>query len=167
MNDIKLVEYANEKNQLVELIKQFWLCHNQTIQTQNECLQDVENWTKRGHQVYFIVYQQQYIGFVHLGNRGGEIDWLEHLFVQPKYQNKGIGTQVIQLVEEIVKQYSISLYIEAASRNEKVIRLYRRLGYDCLNTISIRKDFNQDDLECVRHEQIYDLDFEIRKVKND
>lgn len=98
---------------------------------------------------------------------GDKIDWLEHLFVKPEYQNKGIGTQVIQLVEEIVKQYSISLYIEAASRNEKVIRLYRRLGYDCLNTISIRKDFNQDDLECVKHEKIYDLDFEIRKVKSD
>ncbi|MBS5114425.1 MAG: hypothetical protein KHY88_01825 [Erysipelotrichaceae bacterium] len=70
-------------------------------------------------------------------------------------------------IQGIVKQYSISLYIEAASRNEKVIRLYRRLGYDCLNTISIRKDFNQDDLECVKHEKIYDLDFEIRKVKSD
>lgn len=58
MNAVKLVEYVNEQNQSVELIKQFWLCHNHIIQTQNECLQDVENWIKSNHQVYFIVYQK-------------------------------------------------------------------------------------------------------------
>ena len=31
--------------------------------------------------------------------------------------------------------------IEAAARNEAAIRLYRKLGYNCLNTITLRKDF--------------------------
>ncbi len=30
---------------------------------------------------------------------------------------------------------------EAAARNARAIRLYRRLGYGCLNTITLRKDF--------------------------
>ena len=67
--------------------------------------------------------------------------------------------------EEIVRQYSESLYIEAAARNEQAIRLYRRLGYDCLNTISVRKDFQLEHFTTVRTEHLYDTSFDIRKVK--
>ena len=67
--------------------------------------------------------------------------------------------------EEIVKQYSVSLYIEAAARNEAAIRLYRKLGYDCLNTITIRKDFPGYEYDVVRKEKIHELEFEIRKDK--
>lgn len=31
--------------------------------------------------------------------------------------------------------------IEAAARNEAAIRLYRKMGYNYLNTITLRKDF--------------------------
>lgn len=161
---VELVEYQNEKEQLLNLIKEFWFCHSNEIQTDVQALQDIEAWTKVNQKTYFINYKDKKIGFVHLGSRGGHIDWLEHIFVKAEYQNNGIGTRVIQLVEKIVKQYSTSLYIEAASRNERAIRLYHHLGHNCLNTISLRKDFNQDDFKCIRNEQIYDLDFEIRKI---
>lgn len=41
--------------------------------------------------------------------------------------------------------------------------LYRRLGYDCLNSITIRKDLRDTGFRCVRQEKLYDLPFEIRK----
>ena len=69
------------------------------------------------------------IGFVHLGNRGAKIDWLEDLFILPEYQGGGLGTQAIFQVEAIVRKYSESLYIEAAARNEGAIRLYQKLGF--------------------------------------
>ena len=100
-----------------------------------------------------------------VGSRGGKIDWLEDLFIVPEQQGKGFGSEAIRLLEEIVKKYSVSLYIEAAARNEAAIRLYRKLGYDCLNTITIRKDFPGYEYDVVRKEKIHGMEFEIRKDK--
>lgn len=103
------------------------------------------------------------VGFLHLGSRGGPIDWLEELFILPAWQNQGIGTEVIRQAEEMVRAYSDAVHIEAVARNEGAIRLYRRLGYDCLNSITIRKDLRDTGFRCVRQEKLYDLPFEIRK----
>ena len=106
------------------------------------------------------------MGLLHLGSRGGKTDWLEDLFVLPEHQGQGIGSQAVRLAEAMVRQYSSSMYIEAAARNERAIRLYRRLGYDCLNSVTIRKDFPGYDYDVVREEQVYGERFEIRKDKD-
>ena len=69
-------------------------------------------------------------------------------------------------VEEMVKEYSESLYIEVSSRNINAIRLYHKIGYDCLNTITIRKDFHTEKQNVIGKEKIFDMDFEVRENKN-
>lgn len=95
-----------------------------------------------------------------------EAEALEDLFILPEWQGHGFGSEAIHQLEEIVKQYSVSLYIEAAARNEAAIRLYRKLGYDCLNTVTIRKDFPGYEYDVVRKENIHGMEFEIRKDKD-
>lgn len=161
------LELYNDTQQSIacELIKKFWLAHNNFEQSDEDSLQDLKNWTAEGHRFYFIIATQspQIVGFVHLGSRGAEIDWLEDLFVLPELQSKGIGRQAIALVENIVKEYSESLFIEAAARNLRAIALYRELGYDCLNTITVRKDFDTSHLETIQKEHIAGHEFDIRR----
>ena len=64
------------------------------------------------------------------------------------------------------REDSVFFDIEAAARNEAAIRLYRKLGYDCLNTITIRKDFPGYEYDVVRKEKIHGMEFEIRKDKD-
>lgn len=118
---------------------------------------------KGGHLLYLISYNEEYVGFVHLGSRGCEIDWLEDIFVLPEFQGKGIGTCAIKLIEDIVKEYSETLYIEAAARNMRAIRLYQKIGYTCLNTITIRKDFQPEKYETVSIERIMNMDFDVKQ----
>ena len=161
-----LVDYGGSREgEAVKLIQGFWLAHNRYRQTEDEAKADLHVWAGTGHKLYFITLGDVAVGLLHLGSRGGEIDWLEDLFVLPEYQGRGIGSQAIQLAEAMVRQYSQSMYIEAAARNERAIRLYRRLGYDCLNTVTIRKDFPGYDYDVVREEQVYGERFEIRKDK--
>lgn len=162
---VTLREYINEEQDAVRLIQGFWLAHNQYHQTEEEARIDLKHWLGEGHRFFFITSECGLVGFLHLGSRGGRIDWLEDLFVLPEYQKKGIGTEAVRLAEEIVSGYSDSMYIEAAARNEAAIRLYRRLGYDCLNTISVRKDFPGYEYDVVRRERIYNEEFEIRRDK--
>ena len=150
---ITLKQYTNEENQILPLIQGFWKAHSHYDQSGEDI-------------IYFIQHDETVVGFAHLGSRGGKTDWLEELFILPEYQGNGFGSEAIHQLEEIVKQYSASLYIEAAARNEAAIRLYRKLGYDCLNTITIRKDFPGYEYDVVRKEKIHGLEFEIRKDKD-
>ncbi len=160
---VQLQEYSGEEADALSLIQAFWREHNQYEQAEEEAGKDLSAWTETGHAFYFIEYDGERVGFLHLGSRGGEMDWLEDLFVLPAHQKKGIGSQAVRLAEEIVRKYSASLYIEAAARNEGAIRLYKRLGYNCLNTVSVRKDFPGYAYTVVREETLYGETFEIRK----
>lgn len=163
---ITLKQYTNEEAQIIPLIQGFWKVHSHYDQSEAEALEDLQNWTKVGHTIYFIQNNAANVGFVHLGSRGGKMDWLEDLFILPEWQGHGFGSETIHQLEEIVKQYSVSLYIEAAARNEAAIQLYRKLGYDCLNTVTIRKDFPGYEYDVVRKENIHGMEFEIRKDKD-
>lgn len=155
--------YSGEQEAAVSLIQAFWRCHSFVEQTKEDALQDLQAWTTGKHSFFFILHDEERVGFLHLGSRGGPADWLETLFVLPSWQNRGIGTAAVHLAEEIVQSYSDFLHIEAVARNEGAIRLYRKLGYDCLNSIIIRKDFHDNGFKCVRTETLYDMPFEIRK----
>lgn len=162
---LQLKKYHSEQTEMLPLIQGFWLSHSDEVQTDAEALADLTQWSSEGNALYFIVAFDEVVGFLHLGSRGGAIDWLEHLYVKPEHRNKGFGSKAIVCAEEIVREYSESLYIEAAARNEQAIRLYRSLGYDCLNSISIRKDFHPERFKGVRTESLYNEPFEIRKMK--
>lgn len=162
---LQLKKYHSEQTEMLPLIQGFWLSHSDEVQTDDEALADLTQWSSESNALYFIVAFDEVVGFLHLGSRGGAIDWLEHLYVKPEHRNKGFGSKAIACAEEIVREYSESLYIEAAARNEQAIRLYRSLGYNCLNSISIRKDFHPERFKSVRTESLYNEPFEIRKMK--
>ena len=161
--EIVIRPYQEEREQALRLIRGFWKEHNGYVQSPEEALEDLRNWTQTGHRFYFILCDGDAIGFVHLGSRGAEADWLEDIYVESRWQNRGIGSRAIELVEEIVRTYSESMYIEAAARNERAIRLYCRIGYDCLNTITIRKDFRPEKYRTTRNETIYGQSFSVKQ----
>lgn len=163
--NITLRVYQDEAETALPLIQGFWKAHNDYDQPEAEARADLAAWTAPGHQFYFIMKDDVPVGFLHLGSRGAAIDWLEDLFVLPAHQRQGVGTRAVQLAEAIVRTYSDSLYIEAAARNEQAIRLYRRLGYNCLNTISLRKDFQPERFEVLRTETLYGQPVEIKQYK--
>lgn len=163
--DVKLELYRGEAQRAIELIVRFWQAHNHETVSKEAAMEDLAAWTAPGHRLYFIRSREETVGFLHLGSRGCEIDWLEDIFVLPEFQRMGIGSAAVRQAEEIVREYSQCLYIEAAARNTAAIRLYRRLGYDCLNTVTVRKDFRPEKYETVSTERLLNLDFEIRQQK--
>ena len=163
--NIKLVSYTDEKEILRELIKKFWLAHNDYVQSDEEAMEDLCAWTSAQNRIYLIEKDESFIGFIHLGSRGAEIDWVEDLFILPEYQGNGYGSMALNLVEQIVKEYSESIYLEVAARNMDALRLYRRNGYDCLNTITIRKDFEPENFDVLRTENLLGHEFEVKKYK--
>ena len=111
---ITLKQYKNEENRILPLIQGFWKAHSHYDQSEAEAREDLCNWTKPGHVMFFIQSDETDVGFAHLGSRGGKIDWLEDLFIVPEQQGKGFGSEAIRLLEEIVKKSSGGIYNNAA-----------------------------------------------------
>lgn len=87
---ITLKQYTNEEAQIIPLIQGFWKAHSHYDQSEAEALEDLQNWTKPGHMIYFIQNDAVNVGFAHLGSRGGKMDWLEDLFILPEWQGHGL-----------------------------------------------------------------------------
>lgn len=162
---IQLTMYKNEKAELANLIKRFWMAHNDYTPTEEEAQEDCEAWTGGGHRTYFICKDDEVVGFMHLASRGCEIDWLEDLFILPEYQGRGYGAEALKLAEDIVKEYSDSLYMEVAARNDKALKLYYRQGYDILNTITIRKDFEPEKYRKIGQETVFGHMFQVKNME--
>lgn len=162
---VSLHLYAPQlQGKAIKLIKRFWKEHNDEDLTDDDAMADLGQWINEGNKFYFINYNGEIAGFAHLGSRGGTVDWLEHLFVEPEYQRRGIAGETITLLEEIVKEYSMSLYLEVAARNLEALKLYQRLGYDTLNTVTIRKDLSGT-FEVIERAQIAGHELKIKKLK--
>ena len=160
--ELKQYALADEKI-MINMIKDFWKDHNGEAEDDEEARADLIKWSKEtSDRLYLIKEDDEVLGFAHLGSRGAGIDWLEHLYVKKDHRKKGVGSKAIELLEAIVKEYSISMYIEVAARNLEAMDLYHRLGYDTLNTITIRKDFT-DGYKEMNEEKIAEHRFSIKK----
>lgn len=69
----------------------------------------------------------------------------------------------LKLAEDLVREYSDSIYLEVAAFNFRAAKLYRRDGYDCLNTVTLRKDFQPQEYKTLRTETLFDHSFEIKQ----
>ena len=72
---ITLKQYKNEENRILPLIQGFWKAHSHYDQSEAEAREDLCNWTKPGHVMFFIQSDETDVGFAHLGSRGGKIDY--------------------------------------------------------------------------------------------
>ena len=76
--NLKLEPYEKGKKPLAcQLIRGFWKAHNAYDEPMEEAEADLKEWTKEGHQLFFICLDEKAVGLVHLGSRGAATDWLE------------------------------------------------------------------------------------------
>jgi ribosomal protein S18 acetylase RimI-like enzyme len=70
------------------------------------------------------------------GHRG----WVYYVAVSPRYRRQGIGTALMQNVEERLARLGCpKLNLQVRASNEEVVAFYKRLGYDVEERISMGK----------------------------
>lgn len=148
--DVNLRVYTDDyKEDIVRCIAQFFGFHIGlgsgnavgTIDT-HVAEQNLKDWTTGDNQLYVIVCANAVVGFLRIGYRGGNVAWIEDVFVKEEFRNRGIATESIQQAEEIIKAtppYN-AICFDVVPRNRDAIRLYHKLGYQTLSFITVRKD---------------------------
>lgn len=165
---IELIPYNSElKKDLIIWIADFYQFHasllnkkielSETDYKQSE--ETLKNWLQPSNELYLIKLNQSIVGFLHIGYRGENVAWIEDIYVDRDYRNKGIATNAIFLAEEIIKSHEgfTSICFDVVPRNIAALKLYYKLGYDTLSMITIRKELYDNNRD--KTEKIMGLDF--------
>ena len=104
----------------------------------------LRSWLTPGNALYIIRRDGAAAGFLRLGLRGPNAAWLEDIFVDERLRGQGIATQAIRAAEQIVRDMPgyTALCLDVQPENENALRLYHALGYDTLNLLCLRKNFD-------------------------
>ena len=120
----------------------------------------LHEWSHLPHELYMVKNENIVVGFLHIGYRGGTVAWIEDIYIDKAYRNKGIATKSIRLAEEKIKanpDYT-AVCFDVVPRNEIALKLYYKLGYNCLSIITMRKEL-YDNNKRGRVERVFGLDF--------
>ena len=104
--------------------------------------QNLKEWTTKDNRLYVVIYEDDFAGFLRIGFRGGNVAWIEDVFVKEEFRNRGIATESIKQAEEIIKAtppYD-AICFDVVPRNVAALKLYHKLGYQTLSLITVRKN---------------------------
>ncbi len=78
------------------------------------------------------------ISFTYSIEAGGNVIFLEELYIKQEYRNKGIGKKYFEFIH---KNFPAKRYrLEVTRSNEKEIEFYKSLGYNVLDYIQMIKE---------------------------
>ena len=149
---IELVPYSSEfKNDTIKNILDFYNFHSLLLNKKSndqkandmKAEKTLENWLQNSHEWYIIQYKEIVVGFLHIGYRGGNVAWIEDIYV----------------AEEIIKSHEgyTSFCFDVVPQNAAALNLYYKLGYHNLSLITIRKELYENNRD--RTEKFMGLDF--------
>lgn len=140
-----ITELMNYHRKLNDAPKEYW-------QTDEQSRVTLDEWIKQGS-VYNIFLDNGLVGFFYVRLGGQNVAWLEDLFIIEGYRNKGIGKIAMQKLDELmIERGVVSMFVDVIPRNTSAIKLYRECGFDHLNIIQLRKNYDErlnkkDDIE--------------------
>ena len=128
---------------------------------EDQAEQNLKEWTTKDNQLYVITYEDDFAGFLRIGYRGGNVAWIEDVFVKEEFRDRGIATESIKQAEEIIKAtppYN-AICFDVVPRNVAALKLYHKLGYQTLSLITVRK--NLEPKESTGTQKINGLEFKV------
>ena len=146
-----ITDFFNYHKKLTNAPKEFW-------QVNEESEKDLKEWLYDGH-VYNIFFQDELIGFIHLRFGGHDAAWLEDIFIAEEYRGKGLGKEAIKEIDKLMEEKNIkAMFVDVIPRNSSAIKLYKECGFDHLNMIQLRKNYDKT-LNKSEHIEVLGFDF--------
>lgn len=106
--------------------KEFWYCLDKHL-PETEFENKVR--TKRG---YILLLDEKPIGLLRYNLFWDNTPFCTMLFVDPEYQRKGYGKQLMEYWENDMKQQGYGMLLTSTQVDEEAQHFYRKLGYkDC------------------------------------
>ena len=94
---------------------------------------------------FIIEYNGQQAGyciasFVYSNEVGGQVMWLEEIFVLPQFREKGLASSLFEYVKANYASKVKRFRLEYTKSNARAIRLYERMGFEQLQYLQMHID---------------------------
>ncbi|MBU5427614.1 GNAT family N-acetyltransferase [Tissierella pigra] len=132
-----ITDLMNYHRELNNAPREYW-------QTDEQSQETLRYWIEEGI-VYNIFLDNEPVGFFYIKFGGQDVAWLQDLFIIEQYRNKGIGKYAMQKLDELmVEKKVVALFVDVIPRNTGAIKLYSDFGFDHLNLIQLRKNYDKN-----------------------
>lgn len=131
-----ITELINYHRKLNNSPKEFW-------QTDEQSVESLKEWCEEG-KVYNVFYNDNLAGFFYVKFGGQNVAWLEDLFIAEQFRSQGIGKASFNKLDELMRDKGItSMFVDVIPRNASAIKFYQECGFDHLNMIQLRKNYDE------------------------
>ena len=140
----------DHRSRLVPMVTEFYNIHRritdseryvQTDEMSSKCLDD---WLAGSREIHCICCDGHLAGFLVLRYGEQRVAWLEEMYVAPEFRGRSTGRSALELVDRMMEGKGIlSMYVDVIPRNDGAIRLYVSSGFDHLNMIQLRKNYDR------------------------
>ncbi|MBN1110069.1 MAG: GNAT family N-acetyltransferase [Methanomassiliicoccales archaeon] len=149
---------------VVRMITDFYNFHRRLtsssqsyMQTDQDSLSCLEEWEGRDHEVLCIWCEHRLAGFLALRYGGHRAAWLEELYVLPEFRGRSTGSKALKRLDEMMMEKDIlAMFVDVIPRNEEALRFYLDQGFDHLNMLQLRKNYDhsldkEEEIEVLGH----------------
>lgn len=96
-------------------------------------------------EAFILEYEGAAAGYVLLAKTfsqeaGGPVIWIEEIYIRPEYQGKGLGSQVLGQLDEVLGVEVARIRLEVEKTNVRAAELYERQGFTRLAYEQLIKD---------------------------
>ena len=151
---ITLLPYTHKhKRQTLCRMADFFGFHRQLYDGQEksstpnrETRQTLRRWTSKDNSLFVILSDGDPIGFLHIGWRGGNVAWLEDIYIDSSHRGQGLASQAVNCAEKLIaknKHYN-AICVDVSPRNQDSLRLCARLGYTNMSMVTLRKELYEN-----------------------
>jgi GNAT superfamily N-acetyltransferase len=131
-----ITDLMNYHRKLNNAPKEFW----QTVEQSRETLKE---WKGNGT-VYNVYADDVVVGFFYIKFGGQDVAWLEDLFIAEEFRGKGIGKRAFSMLDELMKEKNVrTMFVSVIPRNTSALGFYINCGFDHLNMIELRKNYDE------------------------
>jgi GNAT superfamily N-acetyltransferase len=154
MSTVRMItDLMNYHRKLNNAPKEFW-------HTDEESIVTLKEWKKEGV-IYNILDRDKVVGFFYVRFGGQNAAWLEDLYIIDEYRGKGVGKYAIAELDKLMLEKGVvAMFVDVIPRNKGAIKFYRECGFDHLNIIQLRKNY---DKRLNKDEEIDILGFRFKK----
>ena len=103
--------------------------------------EEINYYLSRQYPIFAASISGNYVGYA-VCKVEDDVVWLESIYVRDEYRNRGIASALLRKCEEVGTEHgNDTLYVNIHPNNEKVIGMLNKNGYNVLNLIEVRKNY--------------------------
>ncbi len=128
----------------VKAVVELWRKCN-LIRPWNDPLKDIERKLQVDRELFLVGVIWDNIVATVMGGYEGHRGWVNYLAVEPGYQRQGLGRQMMQTLEKMLKDRGCpKVNLQIRADNSPAIEFYKSIGYNVEDAASLGKRLIED-----------------------